>query len=1025
MVAVAETYSPDELYNVVCGAASQNPAQMQASAERLKAILQLSGALDTLHEIAAQKPVPLPVRQQAIIQFKNTALGHWRARKLLTDEHRSRIRARCLTLLDEPDDTISDCNEVIVAKIARQDYPLRWKELVPDLMTVINANLEARFVRKDSAAGLRLRRSLEILNAVLKELVSVKMPSGIKIMGQLLTELGPVFQGYYFQVASIFLSTLNPSTIGLPQTAEDLLLAHLVFKCLSKLVIFYWHQASVRTDYENMQPWMHGLFQASSAQLQTSSELRINILVALQSTSMDVHTRRSVDLFTRHIRAFGKLYRRMQQLTVARFVALPGCSDLVLYYWSKVGQARNSPPEYIADSPIAVFPVRFLVQGMMLFKDSLAQWAPVRKNGTENERVLSKDFVEDAVRLLVTRFIPLNPDDLEEWMANPEGWVNVEEQDSEQWVYEIRPCAERVLMTLANQYHQFVVPMLETTFKQIAGQPSVDLASIIQKEALYCAIGRCASRLKDVIPFDQWLEHTLAAEARETNPSYPIIKRRIAWLIGRWVSDMCSHANNPKIWEVLVYLLQDRGPGSDAVVRLTAAIALRECVDSYHFDANVFAPFLPAAVNELVRLTAEADTLESKRRIAGSLNTVIEQAGTFIVPLIRNIAEPLPQLWTSAGEDWLFKGSLLVTLTKLIESAKEHSASLSSLVVALVKDSLAPGAQLHLDKDALNLWLAALRNSVTLESVGGGPGLLELIPILILLLSENYDLLGTVIMIVEGYILLDAAHVLRLHGAELLHAFVTALSAPAGLHDDQLAIALGLLLQIAPSQLWGETLHVSGLFAHVVRTLIAEKESTVLLTEYTHLLARVALADRQLFLQLMSATALAQNQSETILWESMLDQWFLRFDNMSEPRHRKLSALALANLVSTGRPEVMNRVSSEICNLWIDVMGEIKEALREPPADDDTTSGSSLLLYWDKPLTSYFHGSEDTLEYDRRKAYYDNDPVRTIQLTAFLTARLQEAEVVCGGAAAFQNMYLCKTDPVLMERMQVELGLRK
>lgn len=49
-------------------------------------------------------------------------------------------------------------------------------------------------------------------------------------------------------------------------------------------------------------------------------------------------------------------------------------------------------------------------------------------------------------------------------------------------------------------------------------QPSSDLSSVIQKEALYCAIGRCAVRLKNTIPFNEWLEHTLTLEARETNP---------------------------------------------------------------------------------------------------------------------------------------------------------------------------------------------------------------------------------------------------------------------------------------------------------------------------------------------------------------------------------------------------------------------------------------------------------------------------------------------------------------------------
>jgi hypothetical protein len=63
------------------------------------------------------------------------------------------------------------------------------------------------------------------------------------------------------------------------------------------------------------------------------------------------------------------------------------------------------------------------------------------------------------------------------------------------------------------------------------------------------------------------------------NISYPIIKRRIAWLLGKLVSEQCSAPNNPKVWETLVHLLRDRGAGSDAVVRLTAATALRECVN--------------------------------------------------------------------------------------------------------------------------------------------------------------------------------------------------------------------------------------------------------------------------------------------------------------------------------------------------------------------------------------------------------------------------------------------------------------
>ena len=94
-------------------------------------------------------------------------------------------------------------------------------------------------------------------------------------------------------------------------------------------------------------------------------------------------------------------------------------------------------------------------------------------------------------------------------------------------------------MQICNQYSEFVVPFLLMMFKEIAresidstlrggnhlgsnnlsaAQTSIDLASVVHKEALYCAIARCATRLKEVIPFNEWLEHTLALEARDTNP---------------------------------------------------------------------------------------------------------------------------------------------------------------------------------------------------------------------------------------------------------------------------------------------------------------------------------------------------------------------------------------------------------------------------------------------------------------------------------------------------------------------------
>lgn len=72
-------------------------------------------------------------------------------------------------------------------------------------------------------------------------------------------------------------------------------------------------------------------------------------MVALRSGAAPSTTNaeQAVTLLTRHVRLFGKFFRRLQQLDASRFVALPACSDLIMYYWSKVAQSTTGPNDYI------------------------------------------------------------------------------------------------------------------------------------------------------------------------------------------------------------------------------------------------------------------------------------------------------------------------------------------------------------------------------------------------------------------------------------------------------------------------------------------------------------------------------------------------------------------------------------------------------------------------------------------------------------------------------------------------------
>lgn len=78
---VVEPVNPQELYQVIADASSQDPTRVQSSTNRLKEMFSMLGTSDGLQAIAVQKSVPTPIRQQAIIQLKNSALGNWRSRR--------------------------------------------------------------------------------------------------------------------------------------------------------------------------------------------------------------------------------------------------------------------------------------------------------------------------------------------------------------------------------------------------------------------------------------------------------------------------------------------------------------------------------------------------------------------------------------------------------------------------------------------------------------------------------------------------------------------------------------------------------------------------------------------------------------------------------------------------------------------------------------------------------------------------------------------------------------------------------
>jgi hypothetical protein len=50
-------------------------------------------------------------------------------------------------------------------------------------------------------------------------------------------------------------------------------------------------------------------------------------------------------------------------------------------------------------------------------------------------------------------------------------------------------------------------------------------------------------------------------------------------LIGHWVTSDEDSARLPAVWQMLLHLLTVRGEASDLAVTISAAMALKECID--------------------------------------------------------------------------------------------------------------------------------------------------------------------------------------------------------------------------------------------------------------------------------------------------------------------------------------------------------------------------------------------------------------------------------------------------------------
>ncbi|KZT53287.1 ARM repeat-containing protein [Calocera cornea HHB12733] len=1040
-----------QLYQVLSDACSQDPARMMPAAERLPKLEKEQGAFHAIYQIGAEKRVPVPVREMAMIRLKNEMTTHWRSRLLLTEPQKAECRQLAMTFMDEPVDSIFNLNTIVLTKIARFDYPLRWANLVPDLMQLISNSTNARSASgvADPLNTLVLRRSLRALHGVVKEFSTMKLPSQIKVMEELTNTLFQPFMDLWSQFSAYFRAQLEPSTLANPVLAYDLEIAHLAFKSYSKIFAWRWNRSP--TQNEHWTDKLTDTMRITVEQFHVLCTMRLHLISTLaqsnpcvlsgphNTTCSDPGISATLTLLTRHVMVFGKVFRRLCQLKRDNFVTHPSTPHLITFYWSLVTSATQLPA--VIDSPFALYPLRLLVQALFLFREFMQDWSllarrhkvqnlqellasPDANVSSELREILGAGNVLKSIDLLINQLIPLRPEDLQKWESEPEEWFIAEDGESEQWEYELRGSAERVLMIFVSNFADVAQPELLRMYQQVAGNHDTDLPTILHKESVYCAMNRSVHQLKDNVNFDEMLGSHFVADVQVADAAYSVVKRVIAVIIGKWVYEEAVPAPTPIVWELLLRLLQDQS--SSIIVRLSAAGAIRQCTDTLGFKKDVFAPYLRDILAGLVNLFNECENMESKRYATRALAVVIECADDLIMNYAKELCDTIPSMWATADaeQNSLLKADLITIAAKLVGATKANSLYLWPIVIPLVQMGFQTGVATQLDEDALDLWIHALRwTPALIDDQGSSPNLMELLPLLHGLLLNNLDLLGRVLNVVDGYLLVDAPRFLQTNASGLVEGFNKVFKTAIQTNVRDLVASVQIMIRSSPPELWAEPLHTTGFFWNILEDFLASKAKASILNQYLYLIARLSLVNTKAFMMLMEAAANEHHMGLDQLYGDVLQQWWEKFDAVSEPNNRKLLAMGMAALVATGQPVVLRRLTGDIFDMWLSVLGELEEAWK----NDELDAQHPLYIREDSKEWACVNLPEEcegTLEQGRREQLNATDPVTTERLGPYIKLQLDFAAQACpGGPGEFQNRYIAGANPLVTNQLYKYLGI--
>ncbi|KAG0496429.1 hypothetical protein HPP92_001120 [Vanilla planifolia] len=881
------------------------------------------------------------VRLLASVYFKNSISRYWRQRCISNDE-KAHLRKKLLLNIREESSQIAVQLAVIISKIARIDYPKEW----PELFSFLAQQLQ-------TADILTSHRVFMILFRTLKELSTKRLVADQKMFAEIASmlfdyswnlwqsDMRTILQSFAGLIQCIPSSSLMEHQVDLLLTCERWLLCT---KIIRQLIIS--GNASDSTSAQVVQP------------VKEVCPMLLNVIQSFllyyssfmegQPKFWDFTKRVCIKLMkvlvafqSRHPYSFGDEN------------VLPVILDFCL---NKI----INPEQELAPFD------EFRIQCMVLIKSILEckeyKPSPTGRviNGSEDSLENRKKGISTAVvdmikavfpservillcNILVRRYFTYTPKDLAEWYQNSESFHH--EQDMLQWTEKLRPCAEALYIVLFENYRDLLAPVVLSILQEaMSASPPLESEinpAMLLKDAAYSAAGHVYHELSSYLNFSDWFAGSLSIELSNDHPNMRIIHRKIALVLGQWVSEIKGDTRK-QVYHALIRLFQD----NDIAVRLAACRSLCYLVQDSNFSEQECFDLLSTCWSLCFKLVEEVVVFDSKVQVLNLISVLIEHVGEKITPFAGQLMNFFQKMWEESVNENLLQIQILAALRNFVCSLGYHSYVCYNMLLPILQKGIDldnPDA-FNLLEDSVLLWDAVLSHATSMV-----PQLMDLFPSLVTILERSFD-----------------------------HLQCFPLEAPP--------LVSGVLQKLILICLSGED------DRNPSRTAVRTSSGAVLarlLVMNTNYLAHLAL-EPSLMLALQQA-GLSVNQNILLC---LVDVWVDKIDNTTFIQ-RKTYALALAIILSLRVPEVIDKLDDilSVCTTVI-LGGKVDESQED--SSGDTTSSS-----WHNENIGYHGVPSKEL---RRRQIKDSDPIKQLSLECMLRDNLHVCAAFLGESCVHAAM---------------------